>query len=69
MKLHKNFKDHDSIVNHLNKQEKSWTAASHSKFAGKSFAELNKMAGRRKAFGVEYKNQERPSLKNSFAQT
>jgi len=67
--LHKDFNEHHKVVEHLDKFEKSWSAGVHGKFEGKSFAELNKMAGRKKAFGVEFEGQQRKTLKTSLIQT
>lgn len=66
-KLHREFKDHHLVVDHLNKMEKSWTAGVHNQFADKSFAQLNSLAGRTK--NVQYKEGfQRKTLKNSFIQ-
>lgn len=49
VKLHKDFNDHQKIVEHLNTNvKKSWTARVHPEFEGKSILELNQMAGRKK---------------------
>lgn len=51
--IQSDFKNHQLIVNHLNRKNLGWTAATYPEFEGKSVAELNKMAGRIHSKGVE----------------
>jgi C1A family cysteine protease len=47
--LHANFKDHASVVERINESNLTWSAAVYKEFEGKTIAELNEFAGKKKS--------------------
>lgn len=47
--LHANFKDHASVVDRINASNLTWSAAVYKEFEGKTIAELNEFAGKKKS--------------------
>ena len=65
--MKKDFDDHEAAATKLNQiSDKLWTATAHPKFEGKTLADLNNLAGRKKFISEDQKH--RHSLRNSFIQ-
>ena len=47
--LNSNFKNHEKVVERINKSNLTWKAAVYEEFQGKTIEELNKLAGRKKS--------------------
>lgn len=68
--LHAGFKDHSKVVERINLSNLSWSATVYKEFEGKTIAELNEIAGKKKSKGSLFllgkKNISENSRKNNL---